>query len=230
MVRLRFFVEGITEQTFADNVLKPHLAGCKVYMHKPVLVAHCRKKGQVHRGGGRRYLPMRNDILRFLKQETGEDVFFTTMIDLYGIHGDFPGIKEAEKFSGNPHARVTSLESAWSKDIGDQRFIPYIQLHEFEGLLFTNPAELGFFYPDAKAQIKKLKAISDGFQTPELINDGPETSPSKRIIAEFPAYKGAKSVVGPQVAEIIGLDGIRLRCPHFNGWISKLEKLASREG
>ncbi|MFH1116513.1 MAG: DUF4276 family protein [Pseudomonadota bacterium] len=97
MARLYLFAEGRTEQTFADTVLKPHLAGFEVYVHKPVLIAHARKKGRVHRGGGRRYPAMKNDILRRLSQEKGRDVFFTTMIDLYAIHSDFPRLDEAEK-------------------------------------------------------------------------------------------------------------------------------------
>jgi len=48
------FVEGITEQVFADTVLKPHLANHCVYLHSPVLVAHA-NKGRIHRGGGRRF-------------------------------------------------------------------------------------------------------------------------------------------------------------------------------
>ena len=91
MPRLYLFAEGQTEQTFADTVLKPHLARFGVYMHKPVLIAHARKKGTVHRGGGRKYLPMKNDIARFLKQDSAADVFFTTMIDLYALHTGFPG-------------------------------------------------------------------------------------------------------------------------------------------
>lgn len=50
MVRLHLFVEGQTEQTFADKVLRPHLANFEVYMDKPVLIAHARKKGRIHRG------------------------------------------------------------------------------------------------------------------------------------------------------------------------------------
>ena len=61
MARLRFFVEGQTEQTFADTVLKPHLAHFGVYMQKPVLFAHARKKRRIHRGGGRNFTAMQND-------------------------------------------------------------------------------------------------------------------------------------------------------------------------
>lgn len=130
MVRLYLFAEGQTEQTFADNLMKPHLAQHQVFMNKPVLVAHARKKGYVHRGGGRNYTPMKNDIIRFLKQEKSSDVFFTTMIDLYAIHPNFPGLAEAELMRQDPLKRVELLEQRFAEDIGDQRFIPYIQLHE----------------------------------------------------------------------------------------------------
>ncbi len=106
MVRLYLFAEGQTEQTFADILIKPHLAQYEVFMHNPILIAHAKKKGQVHRGGGRNYLPMKNDITRFLKQEKAPDVFFTTMIDLYAIHADFPGLAESESRRQNPLERV----------------------------------------------------------------------------------------------------------------------------
>jgi len=168
---------------------------------------------------------MKNDILRFLKQEKDEGVFFTTMIDLYAIHADFPGLAEAEKLRHRPDKRVEVLEEAFSKDICDVRFMLYIQLHEYEAYLFSDPTWLGYFYDHHDRQIAALKAIADNHDTPELIDDGPHTAPSKRIIAHFPDYEDAKSVMGPQVAELIGLDVIRSKCPHFNAWVSQLEKL-----
>lgn len=71
MARLYLFAEGVTEQTFATNILKPHLATLGVYLQAAILIAHAKKKGVVHRGGGRKYIPMKNDILRFLAQEKG---------------------------------------------------------------------------------------------------------------------------------------------------------------
>jgi hypothetical protein len=106
MARLYLFAEGRTEQTFASNLLGPHLASVGVYLHPPVLIAHAKKKGQVHRGGGHKYIPMKNDILRFLSQEKARDVFFTTMIDLYGIHVDFPGLSETDSLKYLPYKRV----------------------------------------------------------------------------------------------------------------------------
>jgi hypothetical protein len=225
MPRLYLFAEGPTELTFADTVLKLHLAKLGVYLHPPVLIAHAKRKGKIHRGGGRKYVPMKNDILRFLAQEKGGDVFFTTMIDLYGIHAEFPGLSEAEKLHHMPDKRVEALEQAFAKDIGDGRFVPYIQLHEFEAYLFSDPTKFRDFYDHHEKQIAALKAIADAFATPELIDDGQQSAPSKRIIAELPDYEDAKSAVGPQLAELIGLNVIRGKCPHFAAWLSRLERL-----
>jgi hypothetical protein len=227
MPRLYLFAEGPTELTFADTVLKPHLANNGIYLQGPILIAHARKKGRVHRGGGRKYVPMKNDILRFLAQEQGGDVFFTTMIDLYAISAEFPGLSEAEKLRHMPHKRVEVLEHSFANDIGDGRFVPYIQLHEYEAYLFSDPSSFGYFYDQHKRQIAALMAIADGYATPELIDDGQHSAPSKRIIAELPDYEDAKAAVGPQLAELIGLEAIRGKCPHFSAWLSRLEKLGA---
>jgi hypothetical protein len=225
MRRLYLFAEGQTVQTFADTVLKPHLAAFQVYLHPPVLIAHAKKKGRVHRGGGRKYGPMKRDITRFLAQESGNDVAFTTMIDLYALHSDFPGLAEAEALRHIPAKRVEALEQAFAQDINDRRFVPHIQLHEFEACLFCDPNWFGYFYPGHEREIAALKVIADSFLTPELIDDGLHSAPSKRIIAQFPDYEDAKSAVGPQVAELIGLNVIRDKCPHFAAWLSRLEGL-----
>ena len=83
MARIYLFAEGQTEQIFAGRVLGPHLADFNVMLHHPVLIANARRHRVVHRGGGRRYLPMKDDIVRFLRQARASDAFFTTMIDLY---------------------------------------------------------------------------------------------------------------------------------------------------
>lgn len=227
MARLYLFAEGQTEQTFANNVLKLHLAQHGVFMQNSMLIAHARDRGRVHRGGGRRYLPMKNDILRKLAQEKGSDVFFTTMIDLYAIHTQFPGLDEAEKLRHLPYKRVELLEQRFAQDIGDPRFIPYIQLHEYEAYLFADPTCFGYFYDHHADEIAALQAIADSTDTPELINDGQHSAPSKRIIAHLPDYKGAKPIVGSQVAELISLAVIRSKCPHFSAWLSRLEQLGA---
>ncbi|MEH1786283.1 DUF4276 family protein [Nostoc sp.] len=73
--------------------------------------------------------------------------------------------------------------------------------------------------------LESAKKLDAWQLTPELINDGQQTAPSKRIIARFPDYGRAKSAFGPQLAERIGIEVIRSRCPHFNTWLSRLESL-----
>jgi len=225
MARLYLFAEGTTELTFADTVLKAHLAKLGVYLHPAVLIAHAKKKGRIHRGGGRKYVPMKNDIQRFTAQEKAGDVFFTTMIDLYAIHADFPRLQDAERLRQSPVERVEFLERAFASDISDARFIPYIQLHEYEAYLFSDPTWFGYFYDGHAKEIAALKAIAERCVCPELINDGQHSAPSKRIVAQFPDYEDAKAAVGPQIAELIGLESIRSKCPHFDAWMSRLEKL-----
>jgi hypothetical protein len=147
------------------------------------------------------------------------------MIDLYAIHTDFPGLAEAERLRHMPDKRVEALEHVFAQDIGDSRFVPYIQLHEYEAYLFSDPTCFEYFYDHHDRQIAALKAIADAHARPELIDDGQHSAPSKRIIAELPDYEGSKAVVGPGVAKLIGLDVIRGKCPHFAAWLSRLEQL-----
>jgi hypothetical protein len=223
MARLYLFAEGQTEQTFADILMKPYLSQYEVYIY-PILIAHARKKGKVHRGGGRNYEPMKNDILRFLRQEEKHsDVFFTTMIDLYAIPSDFPKLAQAEKMRQNPLERAKFLEQRFADDIKDKRFIPYIQLHEYEAYLFSDPGCFEGIDDNCTKKINELRAIINQYKNPELINDGQDTAPSKRIKDKFPCY--AKAHHGPLLAKRIGLTVIREKCPHFNNWLEHLEKL-----
>lgn len=215
MPRLYLFAEGLTEQTFADQILKPRLAEFAVNLTNNLLIASGRKKGKTSRGGGRNYLAMKKDIQRCLAQEKAADVFFTTMIDLYSISHEFPGLAEAEKLRHMPETRVDLLERSFAADIGDQRFVPYIQLHEFEAYLFCDPTCFRLFYDHHDRELKALSAIADKDGPPEQIDDGQHSAPSKRIIAEIPDYEFAKAVVGPQIAALIGLETIRAQCPHF---------------
>lgn len=225
MARLYLFAEGQTEQTFADNLIKNHLAAYQVWMQKPRLIAKGKKKGKMHRGGGQNYQPMKKDILRSLKEDQNTDAFFTTMIDLYAIYSDFPGLEESKRFIGAPKERVEFLEACFKDDIGDERFIPYLQLHEYEAYLFVDPTCLQGIYEGNSREIERLCRIAEQYETPELINDGFDTAPSKRIIQHLPSYKKAKAVFGPQIAQAITLPRIREKCPHFNEWMIRLEAL-----
>ena len=226
MARLYVFAEGSTEQTFADTLLKPHLAEHGVYMNKPILIAHAHKRQRTHRGGGRNFHAMQKDIVRFLKQDSADDAYFTSMIDLYALHRGFPGVEAAEMHRDDPYRRVRMLEESWANETEDRRFVPHIQLHEYEAYLFTDISVLANYYEDRKRDLVRLKRSVDSFASPELIDDGRESAPSKRIIACVPRYESDKLTVGVQAATRIGLPAIRERCPHFSTWVARLESLA----
>ncbi|HEV7223167.1 MAG TPA: DUF4276 family protein [Pirellulales bacterium] len=226
MIRLYFYVEGQTEQAYVDRVLKEHLARFGVMVEGAILVSTGKRRGVVHRGGGRRYAPMKTDLQRLLRQHRTSDVRFTTMIDLYALYSDFPGTGEANKLRHIPRQRVQMLENAFSQDIGDLRLIPHIQLHEFETILFCDPDAFAFYYEDCSKKIDALKQIAAAVDTPEQINDGQHTAPSKRIAGLFPDYSAAKPDAPSVISEAIDLRAVREKCSYFNEWLSRLEQLS----
>ena len=221
-VRLNFVVEGPTERQFIEKVLGPHLGDHSIWV-----AARCvetsRSRGRKYSGGVRSYAKAKRDIERWMKQDQNADARFTTMFDLYALPGDFPGYEDARQLH-DPYARVRLLEDALLEDIPDQRFVPYLQLHEFEALLFSDPQKLEAQFNRHSAGIERLAQVAEQ-SNPELINDGNETAPSKRIVREIPEYASTKPSSGPIVAERIGLTTLRTRCQHFAEWIGRLEAL-----
>jgi hypothetical protein len=227
MIRLHFYVEGQTEQEYAVRVLRPHLASFGVQVMGAIRAASGRRHGQVNRGGGRRYRPMRNDLGNLLREHHHAEERFTTMFDLYALHAGFPGWDEAEKQRHIPRERVLTLERAFAADGGDRRFIPHIQLYEFETILLCRPGEFALVYEDSGAGIAALQAAVADATSPELVNDGETTAPSKRISTQFPQYTRQKTSVGVELAQCIGIDTTRSLCAHFDGWLKTLESLDS---
>ena len=171
------------------------------------------------------YARAKKDIETWTKQDWRQDARFTTMFDLYGLPTDFPSYQEAKRMP-EPLQRVNGLENALRNDINDGRFVPYIQLYEFETLLLSAPHQLASQFPEQSAAIQKLVEMSASFTSPEEINDGAGTAPSKRIINAIPAYEDMKVSAGPIVAERIGLPILRARCRHFGAWLDQWEALA----
>ncbi|MBC8204005.1 DUF4276 family protein [bacterium] len=232
MIRINFLVEGQTEETFIRDVLIAHLALFKIFgVVRCVETSHkFRRVGgkelrKFYRGGSINYEKMKNDLIRWMKQEKGTNVFFTTMIDLYRIPNNFPNFEEARKIN-DVHIRVEKFEQAFKEDIAEsrERFLPHIQPFEFEALLFSNPSEFIHQFPDEKIRIDKLSKINEKYQNPEFINDN--NPPSYQIKSIFVGY--SKVSDGPIIAEAIGLDEMRKKCPHFNEWIKRLETLNSK--
>lgn len=116
------------------------------------------------------------------------------------------------------------LESEMNKAIHDNlrfRFIPYIQLHEFEGLLFNDIDVFKNNFTTEEANFIELQDIINTHPNPEEINNGKDTAPSKRLKKLIKGYN--KVVYGACLADEIGLSKIREKCPRFNHWISLLE-------
>jgi hypothetical protein len=165
------------------------------------------------------------DLGAMMKQHRGDAVRFTTMFDLYALPSSFPGF---EFTLSDPYKKARRIEVAMSTHFNDRRLVPYLQIHEFEALLFVDLDVLPpmFVEDDYLSAVEALRASVHGFETPELINDRRETSPSHRLNRFLPGYERRKTEVGPDAAKAIGLDRLRERCPHFGEWITMLETLA----
>lgn len=219
MIRVHVFCEGQTEETFIREVLYDHLRKTGVYLN-PILV----RTGPRGKGGLVRYAGIRQQLLRKCRED--QSACITTMFDLFRLPGDFPG-KADPKLSGikDPLEKADFLEQAIQKDIGHRHFIPNLMVHEFEGLLYSEPeAFAGWF--DAES-VLRIETDRRAFSTPEHINDGPETAPSKRILQNCPGYE--KPLHGSMIAIDIGIDRIRKECRHFDAWVQRLANLAGGE-
>jgi hypothetical protein len=215
--------------------LAPILGDRQVFLSAR-LVETGQKHGRIHRGGVLKYASVRRDLLAWLKQDTTAIV--TTMFDLYALPDDFPGVQSAAAES-DPFAKVAEVERALRADVlsglsesgaPPDRFVPYVQLHEFEALLFTQPQQIVGYFDDidgGRQATNKPEAIRNGFPTPEHIDDGADTAPSKRIIQVLPNYARLKAQAGPAIAQRIGLPALRSACGHFDEWLSRLESLSS---
>lgn len=225
MRELYIFCEGATEQGFSTQVLAPHLFpqcdGCI----RTIKVASSKHHGIVSRGGVVKYASLKRDIQNTLKSRSERNIFFTTLIDLYGLPGEFPGKAGHVRDPDNPTLYVRALENAFGNDVGDFRFIPHLQLHEYETMLFSEPDAFRISFDNCDDAVQALKGIVAALPSIEHIDEGPQTAPSRRITNVLPAYEGRKPSAGPDIAEYIGINGIRAKCPHFDQWLTRLENL-----
>ena len=115
---------------------------------------------------------------------------------------------------------LDAVVGAMGSGFDARRFVPYVMMHEFEAMLFSdcNGLAVGIGQP---ALAQDLQAIRDEFDTPEGINDSPDSAPSKRIEGLVDGYR--KPLMGIDAAEAIGLEAIRGECEHFAGWMGRLE-------
>ena len=225
MARLIILVEGVTEEDFVDALLAPHLLA-----HGWTLVAARRmgsSRARAQRHGIKNWTVARTDITRHLQEDGGCCV--TTFVDYYGLpatgpHG-WPGRAAADQqpVTQRGHFVQQALAADVAAVLGayvTRRFLPFVVMHEFEALLFSDCTHFshGIGRPELAAQ---FQAIRDLFPNPEAIDDSPLTAPSKRIEALIPGYD--KPLYGVLAALEIGLDTMRAECPHFRAWLERLE-------
>ena len=220
-VHLLITVEGQTEEHFVKQVLNPYLRNRNIMVQ-----VHLAGTSKVQRGGLGTYEKTKRDLIIQMKTKQNSECWFTTMFDFYRLPNSFPGYENAQKIY-NPYGKVKALEKAFKQDISHERdrFIPYIQLHEFEALILSDPACLKVEYIDQHKGIQQLiNMVQNEGGNPELINGNYDTAPSRRIEKAIKGYK--KKSGGSIIAEAIGLDTMRAKCRHFNDWVTQLENLA----
>ena len=224
-VEIYIVVEGQTEQTFVRDVLAPQMAHKGIYLYSALIG----KPG--HKGGDIHFDRAKNDIGNFLKQR--DETYVSTMFDYFRIDSKWPGITEVRRqirngFSLTAIQKAEILEVATNEEIvkvfagnnAESRFIPYIEMHEFEALLFSDADILA---EKTEIDVLKIQEILKKYDNPEEINDDPTKGPSKRLWSLKDGYR--KVANGKTISEAIGIQTIRRQCAHFNNWLTKLEHL-----
>lgn len=218
MKRIIIVCEGPTEQVFCDRTLGPYMLSKGYHIQAPTIKSS--------RGGIVKWGTLKKQIEAHLKSEP--NAFVTTLIDYYGLYEKFgfPGWADSELIV-NRSDRMDILETSMKLDIPEElrnRFLPYMQLHEFEGLLFN---DIQIFYdqipPDDLVGRPELHDTFRDYNNPEMINNSRQTAPSKRLSRIILGYN--KVVYGDILAEAIGLSRIRDKSPRFNSWVETLLSL-----
>ena len=214
MKRVIIVCEGETEKEFCKNVLAPHLIRQNIFIQAPLI-----KRSM---GGIVRWSILKKEIETHL---LAPNVIVTTLIDYYGLYQkyNFPRWDKGERII-DKNSRMDFLENAMKADVQDNvrhRFIPYLQLHEFEGLLFN---DIQLFYDQVpKAElvgVTELERTFADYDNPEMINNNRDTSPSHRLKRIIKGYN--KPLYGHYFAEAIGINKIRAKSPRFNMWVNEI--------
>jgi hypothetical protein len=232
LIRLHLVVEGQTEESFVNGMLAAVLAERDIVVdcHR---ITTGRRHGQVYRGGLVKYEHLARDLVLWMKQDQAPESWFSTLIDLYRFPQDFPALPDLHPGLAGT-VRADWLQVRLAADIAHrlgglpiaQRLLPHIQVHEFEALLFADPAAFAEAFPERPDALAALQAIRSGFPCPEDIDH--DQPPSERILALLPDYR--KPVAGLLIAQRIGIETMRQHCPRFDLWLAQLLGLGSPPG
>jgi hypothetical protein len=212
---LHILCEGQTEEIIARDVIAPHFAAMDIWVSFSIFTTKRPAGGPAFKGGLSRWPKLERELWKLLR-DTSTTVL-TTMFDYYAFPADAPGM--ADRPHGSPHVRVEHVESAIAKAIDDKRFVPNLVLHEIEAWVLADCGRLGQVMGDVEpaAELARIVQLESG---PELVNDGADTAPSKRIMNAYPRY--TKTIDGPLVIVDAGLGLIRDSCPHADAWLREI--------
>lgn len=219
MKKIVILVEGQTEEVFIKNLLAPYLSDIGIFLTPTILNTKIVKGGNNFKGGIISYSQVKGDIEKLVRDTS---IYVTTFFDYYGLPDDFPGYETKAEFP-DPYVKIRHIEGEFAKEVNHHKFIPFIQLHEFEALLFSDLKGFEHYYSDNGQIMQSLQDVTNRFSNPELINDDPKTAPSKRIESIIPKYR--KPLMGGSIASQIGIDTIIGKCTHFSEWVEKLKEL-----
>lgn len=198
-------VEGPTEEEFVNGVLGPYLRNYGIVNTLPIGI-ETSPGFTVGDISFKRYRMNAENLLL-----SDPNAIVTSLIDYYELRKDFPGY---DTVFARATDRVNHLEKEISNTINNQHFIPYIQLHEFEGLLFS---DIRGFQDMPRVHLGKVQYVINHYSNPEEINDGPDTSPAARLMEMIPRYR--KPFHGPIIAITNGIEVILNKCPRFKNWV-----------
>lgn len=209
-MRLAISVEGQTEEEFVKDLLGEHLRSFGVDV-TPVQMGSARNRWK---GGN----VSESALIAEMRLLSHNFDAVTSLVDFYGFRG---------KRDRTADELVADLREGLRGELGPRarfdRVIPYVQLHEFEGLLFSRPDAFRSIPDATEESVAEFHSIRARFASPEDINDSASTAPSKRLRKALPRYR--KTVDGPRVARRVGLTVIRQECARFNAWLERLEAL-----
>lgn len=208
MKRLVFIVEGNTEIALVNKLISPYLysLGYNIPITSRTIITN---RKQHKKGGVSSYGKFRNEVERTLAEG---NVIVTTLIDFFKLPTDFPCFTE-DSYS------INLIEEAISVDIGYERdFIPYIQRHEFEALMFSSKEGFEFVIDD-QVKLNAIQDIIDKYPNPEDINNTRLTAPSKRMENIFDYDKTSD---GEMIIEELSIKEVMNKCPRFKIWIEKI--------
>lgn len=214
MKRVYIVAEGQTEQEFVNTVLMPYLRNFDIHSVTPILI----NTSKCGRGGFVNYQHLANTI-KGLLSGASTDFIVTSFVDFFRMPNNMPSYTECIA-KARKYDQIECLEAAMYESIGDRRFFPYIQLHEFEALLFSN--NNGFEYLFDEKFATQTNLIVATYDNPEDINSTPEGAPSKRLLAIKDDYD--KITEGNLIALEVGISTILERCPRFKSWVEEIIK------